>query len=371
MKTQELIKDIHLPRALAHILDLVPYKAGKSKAGGHEAVIKLSSNESNLGPSPQVWEALKKYAGKLHRYPDGSQHDIRHAIAEVHNLPADRIVCGNGSDELISLLIQSYCDRGDNIVYSQYGFLMYRIYAQALGVEAIAAPERGLRTDVHAILEAVTDRTRLVFVANPNNPTGSYISADELLHLRRNLRQDILLVVDAAYAEYVEEEDYSNGEALVKTTPNTVMLRTFSKIYAIPSLRLGWMFAPEHVVDIINRVRSPFNLNALAQPAGIAAVRDQGHIAEARKWNNRCLKELPPRFEAIGIRAHPSVCNFLLLEFPRERHTAEAANGFLTERGIILREMGGYGLPHCLRMTLGLGVENDAALDALAEFMRK
>ena len=360
------------PQALPHVMELVPYKAGKSKASGHESVIKLSSNESNLGPSPHAWDAIKKTMAQLHRYPDGSHEELREAIGAVHKLPADQIVCGNGSDELIALIIQAYCGEGDNIVYSQHGFLMYKIYAQACGVEALAAKEDHLRANVDAMLATVNERTKVVFLANPNNPTGSYISAAEITRLREGLRSDILLVVDAAYAEYVEEKDYSNGEALVKASDNTVMLRTFSKIYALPALRLGWMFAPENVVDVINRVRSPFNVNQLALAAGMAAVEDQAHIDEARAFNNQCLNELPPRLEAMGITVHPSVCNFLLLEFPdTPGKTATDANAFLTGQGIILREVAAYGLPNCLRMTIGLGVENDAVLDALDAFMKQ
>jgi len=369
MKAHPMAKET-LPQAQPHIMELVPYKAGKSKAGGHASVIKLSSNESNLGPSPRVWDAIKKHMSELHRYPDGSHAYTREAIAKTHHLPADQITCGNGSDELISLLIQAYCGQGDHIVYSEHGFLMYKIYAQACGVKAIAAKEQQLTANVDAMLAAVTERTRIVFIANPNNPTGSYISSAELRRLREGLRPDILLVVDAAYAEYVEEDDYSDGTELVAETENTVMLRTFSKIYALPALRLGWMYGPPAIVEILNRVRSPFNVNALALAAGAAAVQDQAHIDDARKVNNQALKELPPRLESMGIRAHPSVCNFLLLEFPEGEKDAGHANAYLTDKGIILREMGAYGLPQCLRMTIGLGVENDAALDVLAEFMQ-
>ncbi|MBI1275990.1 histidinol-phosphate transaminase [bacterium] len=359
------------PQPRAMIMDISPYQQGKAKVAGQGAVIKLSSNESNLGPSPKVYDVLRKAERELHRYPEGSAQLLREAIAEVHKLPAGQIVCGNGSDELIGLLIQAYCDPGDEMIYSQYGFLMYRIYAKAFGVKAVAAPEKNLKTDVDAVLGCVTDKTKVVFIANPNNPTGSYISQREVARLRKKLPPHVLLVLDNAYSEYVEREDYTDGHELVAEGENTVVLHTFSKIYALPLIRVGWAYAPEPVADVLNRIRSPFNVNGLANVAGAVAMRDQDHIREARAWNSRCLKELPPQFEEIGIKVHPSVTNFLLLEFPDKKgKRAEDANKFLLSKGIILRDTVAYGLPNCLRMTIGLGVENSVAIDSLATFMK-
>jgi histidinol-phosphate aminotransferase len=359
------------PEPRKMILDISPYQQGKSKIAGQGAVIKLSSNESNLGPSPKVYDVLRKAERELHRYPEGSAQLLREAIGEVHKLPAGQVVCGNGSDELIGLLIHAYCDPGDELIYSEFGFLMYRIYAKSYGVTAVAAPEKNLRTDVDSILASVTDKTKIVFVANPNNPTGSYIPHREVARLRKELAPHILLVLDNAYSEYVEKTDYSDGHELVREGDNTVVLHTFSKIYALPLIRVGWAYAPESVVDVLNRIRSPFNVNGLANVAAAVAVRDQEHIIEARAWNSRCLKELPPQFEEIGIKVHPSAANFLLLEFPKKKDkTATDANNHLLSKGIILRDTVAYGLPDCLRMTIGLGVENSVAIDELTRFMK-
>lgn len=350
------------------ILDIAPYVGGKSSVAGAKQVIKLSSNETPLGASPKAIDALRDFDA-LHRYPDGGCTTLRNAIAEVHGLPAERIVCGAGSDELIGLLIHAYAGNGGEVLYSEHGFLMYKIYAQSFGAIPVTAPETGLRTDVDALLAAVTPRTKIVFVANPNNPTGSYITGKELKRLRDGLPAHVILGVDSAYAEYVSDLDYSNGEALVDATDNTVMFRTFSKIYGLAALRVGWAYAPEGIADILNRVRSPFNVSSVAQVAGIAAVRDQAHIKKALAHNDTCLKSLPPKLSTLGLTVYPSVGNFLLIGFPEGKHCAENANDFLLKRGVILRAVGNYGLPHCLRATIGLDAENKALLEALTEFM--
>jgi histidinol-phosphate aminotransferase len=352
----------------AYLKDITPYTQGKSKAGENDKVIKLSSNESSIGPSPQVFDALKIAYKKLHRYPDGSHQSLREAIGEVHGLESERIICGNGSDELIDMLIRAYAGVGDEVLYSEYGFLMYRIYAQASGATPVAAKEVNLTAHVDNLLAAVTPRTKILFLANPNNPTGSYLPASEVARLRKNLRDDIVLVVDAAYAEYPANSDYTDGRELVDTSL-TVMLRTFSKAYGLPLLRLGWGYAPDAVLDALNRLRSPFNVNGLALAAGEVAVRDQVHLQEAVAHNNQCLADLPAAFAALGITVHPSVTNFLLLDFGTAAR-AKSANDFLLSKGVILREVGGYGLPQCLRMTIGLGVENAAVLALLGKWKK-
>lgn len=357
-----------LPTPKPGILSIAPYVGGKSKAGDKK-VIKLSSNESPLGASPKAIEAYKEAAASLHRYPDGGFHSLREAIASAYGLDASRIVCGAGSDELIGLLVHAYAGVGDEVLFPQHGFLMYKIYAQSFGATPVTAPERNLRTDIEALLEHVTDATKIVFLANPNNPTGSYISTGELAQLRNRLPGHVLLVVDAAYAEYVSEKDYSDGLQLASTTPNTVMLRTFSKIHGLSALRLGWGYFPAEIADVLNRIRGPFNVNAPAQIAGAAAIADTAHLKKCIEHNNLWLEELTKSFTAIGIKVWPSVANFLLLEFAEQGKTANAANAFLLERGIILREVAAYGLPNHLRMTLGTAEENKATLTALTEFM--
>ena len=294
---------------------------------------------------------------------------MREAIADVYDLDAARIVCGAGSDELIGLLIHAYAGDGGEVLYSEHGFLMYKIYALACGAIPVTAPETNLRTDVDALLAAVTDKTKIVFVANPNNPTGSYVTAEALQRLRDGLPEHVLLAVDAAYSEYVEQDDYSNGLALAQSIPNTVMLRTFSKIYGIPSLRLGWAYAPEAIVDVLHRVRSPFNVSGVAQAAGVAAVRDQAFVERSRKHNSHWLAELPRQLSTFGLHPYPSVGNFVLVAFPDGAEQTASALSFLAERGILVRDTIPYGLSECLRITIGTDEENAALLNALSEFM--
>lgn len=353
-----------------YLMQIQPYVGGKSKIKGVEKIIKLSSNESTLGPSPKALEAYRNAAATLFRYPDGGAGVLREAIAEVQSLPFERIVTGAGSDELIALLIHSYTKPGDEVLYSAHGFLMYKIYAQSFGAIPVAAPETGLKTDVDALLAAVTPKTRLVFVANPNNPTGSYISAAELKRLRGGLPAHVLLVVDAAYAEYVEEADYSNGAELVAATENTVMLRTFSKIYGLSSLRVGWAYCPEGVADALNRARGPFNTSGVGIETAAVAMRDVAYTDYIRTTTNAQLARVSAEVRALGLTVHPSVANFVLVEFPATPgRTAAEANRFLMQRGVIVREVAAYGLGHCLRISIGTEEENTALLTALGAFI--
>ncbi len=357
-----------VPRPHAGVMDITPYKGGEADAPGVDNVIKLSSNESALGPSPRAVEAFRSLAGDLHRYPDGEAKALRAAIARRHGLDAERIVCGAGSDELISLLIGAYAGPGEEVLYSAHGFLMYRISAMAAGATPVAAPETDLRADVDKLLACVTSRTRIVFVANPNNPTGSYLSADELKRLRDGLPDDVILAVDAAYAEFVGANDYAAGRELVEAGDNTVMLRTFSKIYGLSALRVGWCFAPPAIADALNRVRGPFNVNAAAQAAAIAAMEDDAAEGAARAHNDEWLPWLAKELDALGLAPRPSVCNFLIADFGS---AARAAQGFefLKARGILVRMVAGYGLPEYLRISVGRAAENEAVIAALKDFV--
>jgi histidinol-phosphate aminotransferase len=358
------------PTPKAGILDISPYVGGKSTAKPGVKVVKLSSNETPLGASPSAIQAYKEAAGTLHRYPDGTALKLREAIGEIYGIAPGQIVCGAGSDELIGLLVHAYVNAGDEVLISEHGFLMYKIYAQSVGAKVITAPEKNLQTDVDAVLAAVTPRTKIVFIANPNNPTGSYIPASEMKRLRDGLPENVLLAIDDAYCEYASLEDYSDGSELVKATENTVMLRTFSKIYGLSSLRLGWMFAPSHIIDIINRIRGPFNISTPAIMAGIAAIRDVEFTATAREFNTKWLAWLSAGISDLGLKVYPSIGNFLLVEFPQGKHTAQEANSYLTERGLIVREVANYGLPDCLRISVGLEEDNKAVLTALKDFLK-
>jgi histidinol-phosphate aminotransferase len=357
------------PRPRPGILEISPYVGGKSSVVSDRPIAKLSSNESPLGPSPKAIAAYQRAVAELHRYPDGNSTALRQAIARAHNLDPDLIVCGAGSDELIALLVRAYAGPGDEVLHTAHGFLMYRLSALAAGAHPVAAPERGLKADVDALLARVTSRTRLVFIANPNNPTGSYLTAAEVRELHRRLPPDIMLVVDAAYAEYVEADDYTSGIELARELPNVVMTRTFSKLHGLAALRVGWMTAGAEIVDVINRTRGPFNVALPSQAAAVAAIEDVGHQEAARAHNSRWLPWLAREIGALGLTVHPSAGNFLLIDFPvQEGRDAMAAAAFLEREGIIPRAMSGYGLPTALRISVGLEEENRRVVAALADF---
>jgi histidinol-phosphate aminotransferase len=359
-----------LPTPRPGIMDIAPYIGGDSNIPGVTRVIKLASNEGALGPSPKAVEAYKAMALELHRYPDGSCKALREALAARYGLDASRIVCGAGSDELLGMLCRAYAGPGDEVLYSKHGFLMYPIAAKSCGATPVSAPETNLTTNVDALLAAVTDKTKICFVANPNNPTGSYISADEMKRLRDGLPEHVVLVIDAAYAEFVTRNDYSSGVELVEANKNTVMARTFSKIHALGSARLGWAYCSAEIADVLNRVRNPFNVSAPAQAAGLAALADEPFTELNRAHNEVWMPWLADKLTELGLKVHPSVCNFLLIEFPSDpARNADAADKFLLSKGIIGRKMGGYGLPQCLRITIGRDDEMRAVVENLALFM--
>jgi len=358
------------PRPRPGILEIQPYVGGKASAEGASRTIKLSANESAFGPSPNAIAAMQAALGESHRYPDGGADRLRAAIGKRFSLDPERIVCGSGSDELIHLLTLAYAGPGDEVLYSAHGFLMYRLSTLASGATPVSAPESKLRTDVDALLDAVTSRTKLVFIANPNNPTGSYITIDELSRLHAGLPDDVVLVIDAAYAEYVHLEGYATGLDLIDRADNVVMTRTFSKLFGLGALRLGWLYAPAGIVDVLHRVRGPFNVNSLAQAAGVAALEDLDHQQRSVEHNDHWLPRLTQAISGLGLTVHPSIANFLLIGFPGEKgKTAAAASAFLEQDGIVARPMAAYGLPDCLRLSIGREEENMAVIDSLERFL--
>jgi histidinol-phosphate aminotransferase len=358
------------PQPRPGVLDIAPYVPGKSTAPGVAKVFKLSSNETPLGPSSNAIAAYRAIGERLEDYPDGSASELREAIGAAFGLDPDRIVCGAGSDDLLNLLARAYLSDGDEAIYTTHGFLVYPIATMGTGAKAIAAQEKNFTADVDAILRAATPRTKIVFLANPNNPTGTYIPFDEVKRLRKGLPADVLLVLDAAYAEYVQRNDYESGIELVATTDNVVMTRTFSKIYGLAALRLGWMYGPAHVVDAINRIRGPFNVNGPAIAAGIAAIRDAAHVERARAHNTRWLAWLTEEIGKLGLAVTPSAANFVLIHFPETRgRTAHDADAFLTKRGLILRQVSAYKLPNALRMSVGTEEANRLVVQAIKDFL--
>jgi len=359
-----------LPEPRPGVMDIPLYEGGKSRIQGARQVIKLSSNESPLGPSPMAMEAYRSLEVAMHRYPSGGAEGLKLAIANVQGLDPDRIICGSGSDEILLLLCRVYAGPGDEIIHSRHAFLMYNIYAQSVGATPVVVPETNLTVDIEGIIDSVTNRTRLVFIANPNNPTGTYLTSESLLELRERLREDIVLVIDAAYAEYMVQEDYDSGLLLANTTPNTIMTRTFSKIYGLAALRLGWAYGPKSIIDALHRLRSPFNVAGPAQAAGAAAMRDQEFVNVAKAHNEKWMSIMIQRMSALGFPALGAGGNFVLPCFPeRPGRTATDADSFLQSSGIIARRVDNYGLPNHLRISIGLDDEMEAVLDTLDRFM--
>ncbi len=332
------------------ILDIAPYQGGASHVAGIENAVKLSSNENPFGPSEAARTAFRKAAFDLHRYPPTDHGALRAAIAEVHGLEADRIICGVGSDEIIAFLCQCYAGPGSEIIHTEHGFAMYRISALANGATPVEVAERERVTDVDAILAACSEATRLVFVANPNNPTGTMIGEAELARLADGLPPQALLVIDGAYAEYVE--GYDGGAGLVAARDNVVMTRTFSKLYGLGGLRVGWGYGPGHVIDVLGRVRGPFNLSSAALATAEAAVRDTAWAERCRAENTRLRGWLAEALAGHGVPSDTSLANFILARFA-DADEAAACDAWLQSQGLIVRRVAGYGLPACLRISIG------------------
>ncbi|HTT83557.1 MAG TPA: histidinol-phosphate transaminase [Rhizomicrobium sp.] len=358
------------PQPKPGILEISPYVAGRGPEPGDPPAIKLSSNESALGPSPLAVAAYEAASGEISTYPEGSARLLREAIADVYGLDPGRIVCGNGSEELIALLARIYLSPGDEVVFTKYAFLVYRIAALASSAHPVVVAENHLHAHIDWILAQVTPRTRIVFLANPNNPTGTCLPAAEIRRLHAGLPDTVLLVLDAAYAEYVERGDYEPGTELVSRFDNVVMTRTFSKIYGLAGLRVGWAFCPPGVADALNRLRGAFNISVPGQRAAIAALRDRDHVARSIAHNTEWKNWLTEKLRAAGIRVGESEGNFLLLQF-RAPQQADGADAFLGARGFILRPVANYHLPHCLRLTVGTAEANRGVVAALADFMRR
>ena len=355
------------------ILDIAPYTPGKSPVPEPgRKVFKLSANETPFGPSPKAIEVYKEAASHLEDYPEGTSRVLREAIGRAFGLDPDRIICGAGSDEILNLLAHAYLSHGDEAISTTHGFLVYPIATKANGAINVVAPETNFTADVDAILKRVSPRTKLVWLANPNNPTGTYLPFDEVKRLRAGLPPHVLLVLDAAYSDYVSRNDYELGIELVATTDNTVMTHTFSKIHGLAALRIGWMFGPAHIVDAVNRIRGPFNVSTPAMLAAVAAIEDTAHQqmskAHTEKWRNWLTEEVTK----LGLKVTPSVANFILIHFPLEKgKTSDDADAFLTKRGLVLRALNNYGLPHALRMTIGTEEANRLVAEGLRDFMAR
>jgi histidinol-phosphate aminotransferase len=360
------------PKPKPGILDIQPYVGGKSKIDGVAHPIKLSSNENILGCSPLAQAAFAETAHQMNLYPDGRCETLRAAIAEKHGLEPDRLIFGCGSDEVFTMLAQVYCEAGDNVVQGQYGFLAYRIAARSAGAQVRFAKEANLRVDVEAVLAEVDDRTRIVYIADPANPTGTWLTGAEIRALHQGLPPNVILVLDGAYAEFAEDAGYDDGVALARRSNNIVVTRTFSKIYGLAALRIGWGYAPLAVIDALERIRGPFNVNLPAQAAALAALQDEDFVEQSRALVRTWRPWLTQQLGGLGLEVFPSQANFVLARFPKTPgKTAAEGEAFLASKGLLVRGTAGYGLGDCLRITIGLEAHNRAVVEALGAFLRR
>ena len=350
------------------ILDIAPYVGGKSRIDGVASPMKLSSNENALGAGEKAREAFLAAAENIHMYPDGRATKLRDAVAAHHGLEPERLIFGNGSDEVFALLNQTYLTPGDNIVTGEYGFLAYRISAKANQAEVKLAPEPGFKAEVDAILDQVDERTKLVYISSPSNPTGSYNTAEETRRLHEALPPHVLLVIDEAYAEFVAEPDWETSFPLARDSENIIVTRTFSKIHGLGGLRIGFGYAPLNVAEAVDRIRLPFNVSLPGLDAAVAALGDEAHQKASRDLVQAWRPRLTQAIKGFGFDVFPSAGNFVLVRFPDGKRSAAAANDYLNSKGIIVRPVGGYGLPDCLRITIGTEDQNRAVIDALSEF---
>lgn len=357
------------------ILDITPYVPGDTSPVGQNSLkanksIKLSSNENPFGCSKKVKQAITGEFTNLHRYSDGACKKVRKKISDIYNIESSKIVCGAGSDELITLLCMAYAaGEKSEVVYSEHGFLMYSISALSVGATPIKAKETSLKTDVDAVISATNKNTKIIFLANPNNPTGSYINSGEIEKLASSVSSDVIIVLDCAYHEYAEAfEDYPQAIEFANRYKNIVVLRTFSKAYGIPSLRLGWAYASEDIIDILNRVRGPFNVSGVAQVAGVAALEDQEFVKESVEFNKLWLDKMAMEFEVLGLKPYNSIGNFILVDFNSDEKAIKV-DKFLREKGVTGRMMSAYGLASCMRFTIGLEDENIFLINSLREVL--
>ena len=350
------------------LLAIKPYKPGKFKIDHNKKrIIKLSSNENALGVSPKAIEAYKNSSNNISCYPDSNHIELRKVIAKKHKLNFNQIICGAGSDELISFLCQAFLDEKDEIIMSEYGFLMYSICAKKSGANVIFAKEVDFKLNIDSVLDKISSKTKIIFIANPNNPTGSYLNKNEIVELVNNVPKNILIVLDLAYAEFVKINDYPKSFNLVDKNNNLVILRTFSKAYGLASLRVGWSYAPQYIIDALNNVRGPFNLTSSALTTAIAAVNDDYFLENSIQHNHKWLKIVQDKLRLLNIITYNSVANFLLIDF-LEINMCQKVNNFLLDHGIILRDMSEYNLPTCLRMTIGKEEENIEVINILSKY---
>ena len=348
------------------------YRPGKSKVKKFKKVIKLSANESALGMSPKAKKIISNKNLNLDKYPDGKSQNLRKAISKTYNCDPEKIVCGAGSDEVIQMICQLFLNPKDEVIIPKYSFLMYRIYSKIVGAKVKFAKESNFKVSIKEILKKITKKTKIVFIANPNNPTGTYLKKDEVLELRKKLNKQILLVIDDAYAEYMKNEDYSSGLNLFKNKNNVFILRTFSKIFGLASLRVGWGYGSKKIVDALNLIKPPFNVNGIAQLAAAESLKDKSFINKSIRHNSFYAKNIKRFLEEYNIYTNSVSANFLLLNFEKCRYSANYVYKKLKNKGIILRSTEyGYHIKNKLRLTIGTKTENLKFMNAIKQILKK
>ncbi len=351
-------------------ITLQAYKPGRSFSNTKKKIIKLSANESALGMSSNAKRVIKKFNGNISKYPDGKFRDLTHIISKKYNCNQNQVICGSGSDEIIQMLCQLFLNKGDEVVVPEFSFLMYRIYAQIVGARVVFSKEKNFKVSNNEILKKVSKKTKIVFLANPNNPTGTYISKKQLLELRKRLNEKILLVVDDAYFEYMLNKDYKSGFELFKNKKNVFILRTFSKIYGLASLRVGWGYGSKKIVDALYKIKPPFNVNKIAQICAIESLKDKSFIKKSIKHNLDWAKKIQKIMNLYNIKTNEIGPNFFLLDFKNCKLSANSVEKKLEASGIILREMNSYGIKNCLRLTIGNNKENLLLLNQLKKIFK-
>ena len=344
------------------------YKPGKSNIGKILNPIKLSANESALGVSPRVVKILRTKDLLMSKYPDSKASNLRKEISKKYKCDLDKIICGAGSDEIIQMICQLYLKPSDEVIVPQYSFLMYRIYAQIVGAKVVFSKEKNFKVSINEILKKVTKKTKLVFIANPNNPTGTYLSKIELIKLRKKLNKNILLVLDDAYFEYMKNKDYKSSLDLFKNTNNVVVIRTFSKIYGLASLRVGWGYAPKKIINAMNLIKPPFNVNQIAQLAAVEALKDKSFINRSINHNIIFANKIKKFLEKFKILSNDVTANFLLLNFDKCKYSANYVFKKLQLKGIILRStQDGYKIKNKLRLTIGSKKQNNKFIEVITD----
>lgn len=358
------------PRANSWLDDLIAYVPGRHGGGAQANPARLASNETPLGPSPKAVDAARHVLSQMHRYADGGANLLREALSAYYGLEKERLICGTGSDDILQLIARAYAAPGDEIIHTQYGFMVYGIAARAAGAIPIVVEEKDYTADVDAILGAVTGKTRVVYLANPNNPTGTILSGAEIERLHQGLSEHVIFVIDGAYAEYVDRPDYDAGLSLARTASNVLMTRTFSKIYGLASERVGWAYGAQDIIDVLNKIRGPFNVTGVGQAAAIASLADQPWVDQAKAHNDKWRPWLHTQLKSMGLKPIESAGNFILFEVPESLGvTAADANNYLTDQGYLLRHLPAMGLGHCLRLSVGLEEENKGVIQALSRFL--